>query len=45
MGWTAYQILMLPILPSLLGALCVAMARPGTTAQPEATPAVTLPRA
>lgn len=29
-GWGAHQILMLPIVPSLFGALCVALARPAT---------------
>jgi AAHS family 4-hydroxybenzoate transporter-like MFS transporter len=29
-GWSSYQILMLPIVPSLLGALCVALAHPVT---------------
>jgi AAHS family 4-hydroxybenzoate transporter-like MFS transporter len=45
MGWTAFQILTLPILPSLLGALCVAFARHGAIDRPEDVPAISPPQA
>lgn len=44
MGWTAFQILALPILPSLLGALCVALAHQGATDRPEQAPALPVPK-
>jgi hypothetical protein len=45
MGWTAFQILTLPILPSLLGAVCIAFARQGAIGRPEDAPAISLPQA
>jgi AAHS family 4-hydroxybenzoate transporter-like MFS transporter len=45
MGWTAFQILTLPILPSLLGAVCIAFARQGPIDRPEDAPAISLPLA
>jgi AAHS family 4-hydroxybenzoate transporter-like MFS transporter len=45
LGWSAYEILALPIVPSLVGGLCVLLARPGGGPLLADAPAATLPPA